>query len=123
MPHTNDGVRLYIDNILVLDSWWDGYKEPTNNFRRIGAGPIRSGEILRTHGFGLHPCLVDPNQLTDLLRVSLEIPVWWCSPGFPRPPKTACTTYGQMAQMRARLHLCPSRTVWNRLISNGVSAT
>jgi hypothetical protein len=35
----DDGVRLYIDNILVLDSWWDGYKEPTNNFRRIGGGP------------------------------------------------------------------------------------
>ncbi|MFN3333289.1 MAG: PA14 domain-containing protein [Caldilinea sp.] len=35
---SDDGVRLYINNILVIDAWWDGFKESTNAFRRIGSG-------------------------------------------------------------------------------------
>lgn len=35
---SDDGVRLYIDNILVIDAWWDGFKEPTNTFLRVGGG-------------------------------------------------------------------------------------
>jgi hypothetical protein len=35
---SDDGVRLYINNILVIDAWWDGFKESTNIFRQIGSG-------------------------------------------------------------------------------------
>lgn len=34
----DDGVRIYIDNLLVVDAWWDGFKEPSNVFRRVGGG-------------------------------------------------------------------------------------
>ncbi|HQY90639.1 PA14 domain-containing protein [Caldilinea sp.] len=34
----DDGVRIYIDNLLVVDAWWDGLKEPSNVFRRLGGG-------------------------------------------------------------------------------------
>ena len=34
----DDGVRVYIDNVLLIDAWYDGYKEPNNIFRSIGAG-------------------------------------------------------------------------------------
>jgi uncharacterized protein YraI len=36
--NTDDGVRLYIDGLRVIDAWGDGYKEPSNQFRRLGAG-------------------------------------------------------------------------------------
>ncbi len=35
---SDDGVRVYIDSILVLDAWQDGYKETTNQFNTIGRG-------------------------------------------------------------------------------------
>jgi hypothetical protein len=35
---TDDGVRVYIDGIRVIDAWNDGYKEPSNRFNRLGAG-------------------------------------------------------------------------------------
>lgn len=35
----DDGVRVYIDNLLVVDAWYDGYKEPSNVFRQLGGGP------------------------------------------------------------------------------------
>jgi uncharacterized protein YraI len=35
---SDDGVRLYIDNNLVINAWWDGFKEPTNTFLRVGGG-------------------------------------------------------------------------------------
>ena len=34
----DDGVRVYIDNILLIDAWYDGYKEPSNTFRQLGGG-------------------------------------------------------------------------------------
>jgi hypothetical protein len=34
----DDGVRVYIDGILVIDGWYDGYKQLSNTFRQIGAG-------------------------------------------------------------------------------------
>jgi len=34
----DDGVRLYIDNILVIDAWSDGPKERSNRFNSIGVG-------------------------------------------------------------------------------------
>ena len=34
----DDGVRVYIDDQLVLDGWRDGYKDLTNRFYAIGAG-------------------------------------------------------------------------------------
>jgi uncharacterized protein YraI len=35
---TDDGVRVYIDGIRLIDAWNDGYKEPSNRFNRLGAG-------------------------------------------------------------------------------------
>lgn len=34
----DDGVRVYIDGIRVIDAWSDGYKERSNRFYGIGAG-------------------------------------------------------------------------------------
>ena len=35
---SDDGVRVYIDGIRVIDAWSDGYKEPSNRFLRLGRG-------------------------------------------------------------------------------------
>ena len=34
----DDGARIYIDNILIVDAWSDGPKERSNRFNNIGAG-------------------------------------------------------------------------------------
>jgi hypothetical protein len=34
----DDGIRLYIDGLLVLDHWRDGYKEVSNRVIGVGAG-------------------------------------------------------------------------------------
>ena len=34
----DDGIRVYIDNQRVIDSWNDGFKEVQNTFRGLGAG-------------------------------------------------------------------------------------
>lgn len=34
----DDGIRVYIDGIRILDSWGDGYKEPQNTFHGLGGG-------------------------------------------------------------------------------------
>jgi hypothetical protein len=35
---TDDGIRVYIDGILILDRWLNGYHEVNNNFRGLGQG-------------------------------------------------------------------------------------
>jgi uncharacterized protein YraI len=35
---SDDGVRVYIDGIRIIDAWYDGYKEPVNRFNQIGRG-------------------------------------------------------------------------------------
>lgn len=35
---SDDGVRVYIDGIRVIDAWSDGYKEPANRFLAVGRG-------------------------------------------------------------------------------------
>lgn len=35
---SDDGVRVYIDGIRVVDAWSDGFKEPANRFQRLGGG-------------------------------------------------------------------------------------
>jgi hypothetical protein len=35
---SDDGVRVAIDNIRVIDGWYDGHKEMSNVFRQLGAG-------------------------------------------------------------------------------------
>jgi uncharacterized protein YraI len=35
---TDDGVRVYIDGIRVIDAWSDGFKQPSNQFKQLGAG-------------------------------------------------------------------------------------
>ena len=34
----DDGVRVWLDNLLVIDAWYDGYKERSNRFNQIGTG-------------------------------------------------------------------------------------
>lgn len=34
----DDGVRVYIDSLILIDAWYDGYKEPNNIIRSVGAG-------------------------------------------------------------------------------------
>ena len=34
----DDGVRIYIDDQLVVDGWRDGYNDVTNRFFAVGAG-------------------------------------------------------------------------------------
>jgi hypothetical protein len=36
--HTDDGVRVFIDGLCVIDAWVNGDKEPSNQFKRLGAG-------------------------------------------------------------------------------------
>jgi hypothetical protein len=38
---TDDGIRVYIDGILVLDRWLNGYQDVTNTFRSLGPGNHR----------------------------------------------------------------------------------
>ena len=35
---SDDGVRVYIDGIRLIDAWYDGYKEPSNRFLKLGRG-------------------------------------------------------------------------------------
>ena len=35
---SDDGIRVFIDNILILDGWSDGHKELQNTFRQLGGG-------------------------------------------------------------------------------------
>jgi hypothetical protein len=55
----DDGVRLFVDGILVLDKWSDGYGEVRNRFVGIGAGD--------------HTIRVEYYQRTGTARVR----VWW----------------------------------------------
>jgi uncharacterized protein YraI len=41
LANADDGVRLYIDGIRLLDSWQPGYKNTGNIFRQLGAGNHR----------------------------------------------------------------------------------
>jgi hypothetical protein len=34
----DDGIRVYIDGIRILDNWGDGYKEFQNTFHGLGGG-------------------------------------------------------------------------------------
>jgi uncharacterized protein YraI len=34
----DDGIRVYLNELLVIDAWRDGYKEPSNRIVGIGAG-------------------------------------------------------------------------------------
>jgi hypothetical protein len=36
---SDDGVRVYIDNLLLIDAWYDGFKQRQNRFLSLGAGP------------------------------------------------------------------------------------
>jgi hypothetical protein len=35
---SDDGVRVYIDNILLINAWFDGYVDQKNSFDRVGEG-------------------------------------------------------------------------------------
>lgn len=36
---SDDGIRVKIDGIMLIDAWYDGHKELSNTFRRLGSGP------------------------------------------------------------------------------------
>lgn len=38
IAQSDDGVRLYIDNILLIDAWFDGRVDTRNRFSRVGDG-------------------------------------------------------------------------------------
>jgi hypothetical protein len=35
---SDDGVRVYIDNILLINAWFDGYVDQRNSFDKVGEG-------------------------------------------------------------------------------------
>lgn len=35
---SDDGVRVYIDNILLINAWFDGYNDRSNRFNQVGEG-------------------------------------------------------------------------------------
>jgi hypothetical protein len=57
--NVDDGIRIYLDGLLVIDQWRDGYKE-TNN-RVIGIGS------------GRHTIVVEYYERTG----NASIEVWW----------------------------------------------
>jgi hypothetical protein len=57
--NVDDGIRLYIDGLLVLNQWYDGYKEVSN--RVVGIGP------------GRHTIVVEYYERTG----NASIQVWW----------------------------------------------
>ncbi|MBN1121934.1 MAG: S8 family serine peptidase, partial [Anaerolineae bacterium] len=64
--HSDDGVRVYVDNNIVLDNWWDGENRPA---------------LTRNLSQGYHQVKVEyyENQGDAYLSV------WWYGPGYPRP--------------------------------------
>jgi hypothetical protein len=38
VAQSDDGVRVYIDNILILNGWFDGRVELSNRFNQVGEG-------------------------------------------------------------------------------------
>ncbi len=64
---SDDGTRVYIDNILVIDAWYDGYKQRNNTFRQVGGG--------------YHMMRVDYYERTGTAFVR----VWWSFPGSQTP--------------------------------------
>jgi uncharacterized protein YraI len=55
----DDGVRVYINNQLILDNWRDGYSDVTNRFYDVGAG--------------IHTIRVEYYQRTG----NASVRVWW----------------------------------------------
>jgi uncharacterized protein YraI len=56
---TDDGVRVYLDGLRVIDQWTDGYKEASNRFIGVGVGT--------------HTVTVEFYERTGLALVQL----WW----------------------------------------------
>jgi hypothetical protein len=57
--NADDGVRLYVDGLLVIDAWRDGYKTLSNRLLGIGAG--------------VHTVRVEYYQRTG----NAQLEVWW----------------------------------------------
>jgi uncharacterized protein YraI len=57
--NVDDGIRLYLDGLLVLDQWRDGYKEVSNRVIGVGAGE--------------HTVVVEYYERTG----NASIQVWW----------------------------------------------
>jgi uncharacterized protein YraI len=66
----DDGARLYIDNILVIDAWSDGPKERSNRFNSIGVG--------------YHNIRVEYYEQTG----NAYVRAWWTLAGSPAPAPT-----------------------------------
>jgi hypothetical protein len=64
----DDGVRVYVDGSLVIDSWYDQAAHTHSGMRSLGAGT--------------HRVQVDYYENTQLASIQ----VWW-TPGGPQPPQ------------------------------------
>ncbi len=67
---TDDGARVYIDNILIIDAWSDGPKERSNRFNSIGVG--------------YHNMRVEYYEQTG----NAYVRTWWTLAGSPAPAPT-----------------------------------
>jgi hypothetical protein len=65
---SDDGVRVYVDNILVLNAWFDGYNARSGRTEGIGAG--------------WHTIRVEYYERTGAGNVR----VWWALPARAQPP-------------------------------------
>ncbi len=66
---SDDGVRVYLDNILVINGWFDGSNDRSSRFDELSAG--------------YHIVQVDYYERSEEARLR----VWWSSAGSP-PPAT-----------------------------------
>lgn len=64
---SDDGVRAYIDDILLINAWFDGYNDRSNRFDRAGAG--------------WHTMRVEYYERTG----NANLRVWWAFAGSKQP--------------------------------------
>lgn len=64
---SDDGVRVYIDDILIVDGWFDGYVDRSNRFSQVGEG--------------YHTMRVDYYDRSG----NAYVRVWWSYAGNPNP--------------------------------------
>lgn len=65
---SDDGVRVYVDDILVIDAWFDGHNDRRGRFDKIGGG--------------WHTIRVEYYARTG----SADVRVWWALAGSSQPP-------------------------------------
>jgi len=64
---SDDGVRVYIDDILLINAWFDGYNDRSARFNQVGAG--------------WHTMRVEYYERTG----TANLRVWWTFAGSKQP--------------------------------------